>query len=142
MKKHFKFFIALIALVSMFTVTAYAKATPFNISKDDGNQYITDNTKDRTDNVWLITISTSTPPSYTDWWPFTPNVDVVGYRVRKYAGWGVSSTAMSNYHTFTNYVTNYQFNVNHLRGIRSYFSYCDRTSYHEEQKAWEQICQV
>ena len=33
-------------------------------------------------------------------------------------------------------------NVNHLRGIRSCFSYCDRTSYHEEQKVWEQICQV
>ena len=37
---------------------------------------------------------------------------------------------------------NWGFNVNHLREIRSCFSYCDRTSYHEEQKVWEQICQV
>ena len=33
-------------------------------------------------------------------------------------------------------------NVNHLRGIRSCFSYCDRTSYHEVQMVYEQICQV
>ena len=43
---------------------------------------------------------------------------------------------------FCRYKTTLHVNVNHLRGIRSYFSYCDRTSYHEEQKVWEQICQV
>ena len=42
----------------------------------------------------------------------------------------------------SNSLTNIKSNVNHLREIRSCFSYCDRTSYHEEQKVWEQICQV
>lgn len=96
MKKHSKVLIALAVIASMFTVTAYAKDIKFSITKSDGATAITTNTKDRTQNSWLITNSDT---SYSN---FIAGEDVIGFRVRN-----TSKTAMSSYHTFTNFVKNY-----------------------------------
>ena len=68
--------------------------------------------------------------------------EVIVMNLVTFTGLSFETANTNNYVYVTGLLITKTFNVNHLREIRSCFSYCDRTSYHEEQKVWEQICQV
>lgn len=97
MSKTTKIIVILLVLISLFTMVAEAKDITI-MALTNTARFITFNTKDRTQDTWLITILNEYPST------FEAGADVVGFRL-----WDESQTTrISNYHYFTNFVTNYQ----------------------------------
>lgn len=86
--------------MSMFTVTVSAKDIHFYLTKGEKDTEV--NTKDRTQNTWLITVDQPTGQSIYN---FVECQTVVGFRIRSSAAGG-AGTSMSDYVTISRFVTN------------------------------------
>ena len=86
MKKLSKVMIATALIASMFTITAYAKNIGFSATRTSA--LVTSNTKDRTQNTWLITNTNMNNSQYFQ------TGDVIDFRIRSNP-YKTSTNAMS-----------------------------------------------
>lgn len=119
MKKKLLIVTFLIAILT-FNTTAYAKTIAFEISRDNGAFFVTNNKKDLTGSKWKISNAN------TMFSNFRENVDVIGFRTRS-----TSKAPLSAYHTFSKFVHRYELpytNTPSMRQELRLYSQIDSTS--------------
>lgn len=100
MKKLSKVMIATALIASMFTITAYAKDIGFSATRTSA--LVKSNTKDRTQNTWLITNTNMNNSQYFQ------TGDVIDFRIRSNP-YKTSTNAMSDVMMVSSFVTNYAY---------------------------------
>ena len=95
MKRCIKVIAILMLVVAVFAIPASALDVTVRVTPTA--QVVATNTKDRTQDSWLITIYESDDANY-----FIEGLDVLGVRIRNTSG-----SAMTDYFTFDECVTNY-----------------------------------
>ena len=87
----------MLGLISMTSLTSFAKPLKFDIRRDDGAVIITDNTKDLSGDQWKVSNFD------TEYSNFIEDKDVIGFRVRDQ----IVGNTYSYYHTFSRFVYRY-----------------------------------